>query len=316
MYAVPKLRVRNASSPGMTTLLSQTNMGAMATSSQPQSKAMAKGNAPSRWLVHLALIGTQVMFGAGGVIGKLGLPSFNPLLFALIREGTAGPLLMGASLLLTPTRVADVVREWKEFLWLGLFIYGNQLLFIIGLKLSNPVAGSIWQPSQPVFTSAIAIWLGWEAPSARRIGGIVVAFVGCALMVYLSSSDSSSKSLVNELVGNVFFFFNCLATSLYVIKSKPLLRRFPALAVTAWSYMIASLLMLATAVTLNNLRPCLDFLCPDCEGQGWRVPVAALPALARGTGSPTKGGASLSLLNVGGVKDARSDHHESPGRTR
>lgn len=241
---------------------------------------MGKAGAPHPALVHGALITTQVLFGAGSVVGALGLPSFNPLLFALIREGTAGPLLMAAAAAWAPTRVGDVLHEWRDFLWLGFFIFSNQLFFILGLKLSNPVAGSIWQPSQPIFTAAIAVWLGTEKPSRRRAFGICVAFAGCAAMVALSSSGGSNNALVNELVGNCFFFLNCLATSLYVIRCKPLLRRFPALAVTAYSYMLASLMMGCTAVALNSARPALDFLCPDCGGRGWRVPAAALPALA------------------------------------
>lgn len=48
---------------------------------------------PSPWAVHGALILAQVMFGGGSVVGKLGVEKFNPLLFALIRECVAGPLL-------------------------------------------------------------------------------------------------------------------------------------------------------------------------------------------------------------------------------
>lgn len=237
---------------------------------------------PHWFWVHGALVLTQVMFGAGGVIGKLGLPATNPLLFALLREGCAGPILLAAAHVWTPTRVGDVVREWREFALLGLFIFGNQVSFIVGLKLSNPVAGAIWQPSQPIFTAVLAIWLGMEKPSARRLAGIGVAFVGCAAMVYLSASSVGvgSSALVDEIAGNCFFFVNCLATSLYVIRSKPLLRRFPALAVTAWSYMVAALFMAVTAVALNSSRAALDFLCKDCGGDAWRVPEAALLALA------------------------------------
>jgi len=47
-----------------------------------------------KWKVTLALITVQVIFGGGAVVGKLGLPSFNPMLFAFIREACAGPILL------------------------------------------------------------------------------------------------------------------------------------------------------------------------------------------------------------------------------
>ena len=48
---------------------------------------------PSLFLVHVAIVAVQVSFGGGSVIGALGMPETNPVLFALIREGIAGPLL-------------------------------------------------------------------------------------------------------------------------------------------------------------------------------------------------------------------------------
>ena len=49
---------------------------------------------PTMFLVHGALILVQVIFGVGSVVGKVGVSTFNPVLFALIREACAGPLLL------------------------------------------------------------------------------------------------------------------------------------------------------------------------------------------------------------------------------
>merc|ERR1712137_1427932 len=51
-------------------------------------------NSPPALKVHAALILVQVIFGGGAVIGQLGVATFNPLLFALIREGVGGSLLL------------------------------------------------------------------------------------------------------------------------------------------------------------------------------------------------------------------------------
>mmetsp|Transcript_18599 Transcript_18599/g.26178 ORF Transcript_18599/g.26178 Transcript_18599/m.26178 type:complete len:90 (-) Transcript_18599:955-1224(-) len=44
-------------------------------------------------MVHTALVLAQVIFGGGSVVGKLGIDKFNPISFAFIREGSAGPIL-------------------------------------------------------------------------------------------------------------------------------------------------------------------------------------------------------------------------------
>ena len=60
----------------------------------PPTSLAASENAPPVWLVHAACVGTQIMFGGGAIVGKLGVANFNPILFAMIRECVAGPLLL------------------------------------------------------------------------------------------------------------------------------------------------------------------------------------------------------------------------------
>jgi drug/metabolite transporter (DMT)-like permease len=240
-----------------------------------------KGSIPSPARVHGALGLCQVLFGAGAVVGALGLPAFNPLVFALLREALAAPLLATAAYVTTRTTLTDVAPYSRLFGECGALIFGNQVLFVVGLKLSNPVAGAIWQPSQPIFTAALASFIGAETPSPLRFAGVALAFLGCATMVSFRAHEThtSGGNLTRELCGHVCFFGNCLCTSVYVLRSKQLLRRFPALCVTAGSYVVAALCMLVTCVLLNSSEYIVAFLCPDCTS-AWAVPRGAwLPLL-------------------------------------
>ena len=110
---------------------------------------------PTAFLVNSALILPQVIFGLGSVIAALGLPACNPLFFALVRECSAGIILLGAagwSLqssattsvglsnntdIVVPTTVTaksilnellvPLQQNTVRFLFLGLAIYGNQV---------------------------------------------------------------------------------------------------------------------------------------------------------------------------------------------
>ena len=106
---------------------------------------------------------------------------------------------------------------------------------------------------------------------------------------------ASFSLTATEIVGNILFFVNCLATSLYVILSRAVLREFPSLCVTGWSYCAASILMVATCAAFNASTAAAHFVCPDCDSGGdgggdnggddgdyaarWRVPTGALGAL-------------------------------------
>ena len=135
----------------------------------------------------------------------------------------------------------------------GFSVLSGQLLFLVGLKMSNPVSASVWQPSQPIFTLLMAVALGEEKLTGRKLGGIVLAFIGCLYMV-LSGSSSSSSHQSNGSYGagdaapthysawlpHLFFFFNCLGTPVYILASKRLMKTMPPLWVTAWSYITVS----------------------------------------------------------------------------
>lgn len=64
------------------------------------------------------------------------------------------------------------------------------------------------------------------------------------------------------------FFFNCLGTSLYVIFSKPLLKIYPPISVTGWSYIVASVMMALSSLYYVH------------DADAWHVPVDAWWALA------------------------------------
>jgi drug/metabolite transporter (DMT)-like permease len=111
---------------------------------------------------------TQVLFGLGSVIAALGLPACNPFAFCLYREVAAGMILWLASRIFVDSdankkkfqKSKTFNRNWQRrwmLLLLGGAVFGNQAGFILGIKLAGPVAAAVWQPSQPIITTAIAM---------------------------------------------------------------------------------------------------------------------------------------------------------------
>ena len=244
---------------------------------------MSRGR-PSLWAVHGALILAQIMFGGGSVVGKLGVESFNPLLFALIRECIAGPLLLLMALSHDGKLRPKQGKDWGLVIIMGLCIFTNQAFMIIGVKLAGAIISSAWQCSQPIFTLVISLSLGWESATWKKILGILLSFAGGAFLVCYGQSLGSPAA-----IGNVLLALNCLGTSLYVIFSKIALERYPPLTVTAWAYLSASLMMAVVAISLNNQCAFIEFVCPasgdnhdftcgeyvtSCEP--WAVPISAV----------------------------------------
>lgn len=234
----------------------------------------------ARWKVHGALITAQVLFGSASIVGALGLPSFNPLVFALIRELAAGALLLVTSILATRMLPTEIAKEHLlRFAILGLCIAGTQGFFIIGIKLSSGLTATIWQPTQPIITATLSMATGQEPKNWLRVLGVLLAFGGVLVVALASSgSDSSSGDGGKQLAGNVCLFLNCLTGACYIMLSKEPLKYYPPLCVSAWSYCGAAVWMTIIALSTATSTTTMHFLCTDCEGI-WVIPLAAVWAM-------------------------------------
>ena len=236
-------------------------------------------------LIHTALILANSIFGLGGIIGSLFTSATNPLAFSFVREIIAGILLLALSCLTCLTQqqkhgsylLIPKMQHIRPFFVLGFFLFANQAAYIVGIKSAGPVTGSIWQPSAPIFTAAISMLMGLEKRSYMRIVGVLVAFLGCAIMIVISDqdqqkSDNNTDDIAGEedesstlfLIGNALFFTNCLATALYILFSKELLNLYPTLTVTAWSYLTGCCFMFFAALASSVIPVVENIICPAC----------------------------------------------------
>lgn len=250
----------------------------------------------SRTAIHVALCTAQIIFGCSAVVGTIGLPSFHPLTFALVRESTASVILLVAAHVVSLRAgregglLSGSLQDLPILLLCGFGIFASQAFYIIGIKLSSAVAASVWQPSQPILTAAVCMLMGWEPVSCNRILGILVAFFGCAIMVMggggaggeAIGGDGSDNGSFSQTCGQFSFLLNCIGISLYVLASKRVIitGRYECLAITAWSYVIASIMMAMFAILMSSSRNLSIFLCSDCDPDNiWHVPPSAIPAI-------------------------------------
>lgn len=226
----------------------------------------------SKTKVHVALLVVQANFSVGAIVAAVGMPSLNPLLFALVRESAAGVILYCVGLWQTGmTRP----RRWARFVAVGTCVAGTQLFAIVGLKLSgNAVSFAVWQPTQPVAVAAVSILLGWERFEVSRVAGIICAAAGCVMVAATSGHATAG------LVANACFALSCAAGAAYQLAAKPLVHAYPAVCVTAWCYCVAAGITVAAALVTAASPAIQHFLCPDCNDDFWTLPTDALPALA------------------------------------
>jgi drug/metabolite transporter (DMT)-like permease len=193
---------------------------------------------------HLALIVVQVLFGTWPIVGKIALKSVSSTSLVGIR-------ILGAALIfaLLQRRLADLKKLPKKTLasLLSIILLGvvlNQLLFVKGLSLTTAINATLLSATIPVFTLVVSILLGQDRATLRHILGIALAGAG---VVYLVDPFQASFSRENTF-GNILIVINSFCYGAYISMSKDLVKKYGALDVITWIFLIGAIVTLPITI--------------------------------------------------------------------
>jgi drug/metabolite transporter (DMT)-like permease len=205
--------------------------------------------------VHLALLAVQLMFGSFPAVGKIlyGYGHITPLGIAAAR--TAGGTLAFWAVIALTRQHQPLVRSahlGKLALFGLLGVTVNQIFFLWGLDYTTALNASVLVTTIPIFTALLVILLGHERARRGQLVGIALAFAGVGIVAEIESFDLSSRAFL----GNGMVVLNAFSFSLFLVLSRPLLKIYSPLMVTAWVFAFGSLYTLPLgAVPLANAVP-------------------------------------------------------------
>lgn len=187
----------------------------------------------------IALAAVQLCFGLFPVFGRLAMDAesgFAPFAVATWRIGVGSAVLLPLSFALFGRRAipskADLL-PLAFFAFLGIVL--NQGLFLVGLQRSTPLNAGLVICLIPVFAYSVAVVGGRETFHPRRALGVAVALAGAVPLFFARGADLGAE----HAFGNLLMAGNALCYAIYLVYSKPLLKRMPPLVLVAWVYVLS-----------------------------------------------------------------------------
>jgi drug/metabolite transporter (DMT)-like permease len=187
---------------------------------------------------HAALLVMVVIWAVNFSVTKVALEELSPLAFNALR------FPMAAALLYVVLRSQGTVplpsrSEWPRVLALGLL--GNllyQMCFIFGLDRTSPGNASLLLASTPMITALLSAAVGHERVRRRVWLGVMATFAGILLVVLGGRAQVEAGR--ETLTGDLIMFGASIAWAFYTVGSQPLVDRYGALPITAWTLWIGT----------------------------------------------------------------------------
>ncbi|MCY6356085.1 DMT family transporter [Clostridium sp. ZS2-4] len=192
--------------------------------------------------VDLVLLFVALLWGVNPVVVKVGMKYIPPLPFNTMRMLIAS-IFCWVILYMSRTYKKMDKNDIKKIFCLGFFGYFMyQVGFIIGINNTTAGNTSLIVGMLPISVALINRIFKIEQITLKMFLGIIVSFIGVVLIII--GSGSEFRISYTDIKGGIFLIIGQLALGYYTVFSKPMLRKYSNIQVTACFISIAALLFL------------------------------------------------------------------------
>jgi drug/metabolite transporter (DMT)-like permease len=197
---------------------------------------------------YLLLVVVTVLWGSAFAASKVAVDAIDHHVAAAVRF-TIGALVLLAVLPVLRRRTVPLgVRDIGVTGALGLVgVFGYNMFFFWALTIAPSADGAVIVPVlTPVITVAVSAALRQQRLTRVRLTGLVTAVAG-AVVFFAGIPSTGGSDLPHRFVGDLIFVAAAGCWSGYTILGAPVLRRLPALPVTAYATAAGAMALIAVA---------------------------------------------------------------------
>jgi drug/metabolite transporter (DMT)-like permease len=201
-------------------------------------------------MIYFLLVFQQLLASSTHIIGQDVGKHVDPSIVLLFRATIASV----AFLLIIAAKRESIKsiekKDWWRMIVLGVLnVPINQALFLEGLQFTSAANSALLYAMTPALVFILALFIHREAPTKWKILGIIMAFVGVAMIIFEKGASLSSDTTL----GNLMIFAAVIAWALYTLIGKPLVEKYGALRTTGLNMAIGALIYLPIGIMSSNL---------------------------------------------------------------
>lgn len=190
----------------------------------------------------LALILTNIIWGASFPIYKWSLENLEPFTFAFLR-------FFLAALIILPFVMNKLTIQREDYLRIGAIgLTGVSLtvsFWFIGLQQTVSINAPIIGSTGPILLMLFAFFVLKERLKMQTIIGTIVSLLGVIFIVLQPALDTQDGGTI---IGNVFFLFATLSGIIHAILIKKIAGKYNLLSLTFWTFLIGSISLMPLAL--------------------------------------------------------------------
>lgn len=191
---------------------------------------------------HFAAIAANLIFAANYSIVKLVTPSvIKPFGLNVLRV-LVSVTMFWSLYLMKPSSPGIQKKHLSRFIICaasGIVI--NQLLFIKGLSLTTSIHASLLSLGTPVFITIIAAWLLKERLTLNKLGALLLAIMGGALLIATKETTASGSEV---FLGDILVLVNAISYGFYLVLVRPLMEEYSPIHVLRWVFTLGAIMII------------------------------------------------------------------------
>lgn len=200
--------------------------------------------------MQLALVG--VIWGAAYVAGRVVAEDVDPAFAIAIRVALSSLCCAPALLLLPPGKRSVARADLPGVVLLGLVgVLGFNILFFLGLALTDAVHGALIGAASPVVTALLAALLLGERLRPAQWIGVTLSLAGVVSVI--SNGSPASLAALSFNPGDLLLGAAVASWAVYTVAGGGLVRRYGPLTIAAYAYFVATAVALPVAVAKTVL---------------------------------------------------------------